>query len=838
MLCDTNIISVVGFRGVPGATPNLTATAETGNPGTPVEVERSGPNTNPVFHFTIPGSAQVSVGAVTTLNPGTQATVADGDPDPFNVVLNFGIPRGDPGLNGTGVVRNTVTDLRNVPAPVNGDTATTLGCNAAGDGGGGLWRYDAGSMAVDNTGTIVRPTAVASNTAGRWLRVYSGPLNVLWFGAYNNDTNATATRVAIQAAMNATKVVGGVRDANSYGIVDFPTGVYLVDSVFDSESGQYIALKWDMPLQMRGTGKIGSVSIKASNSMHAVILAGNDIADTNRTVRSSFFGLLIEGNGFADYGVKAFTNHATFRSCRFSSTLVAGLWLSYGWCCLLDDVEASYNSGDGIVLTDNVNQAVLLAPKIFANNGVGLSILNDCVGVSVLGGTIEANKKTGSFIGGNNKQVFFNGVYFEGNSQNGYVFTTSAATVKAEVVASTSTTIISTATPSEVTLTAVVCTLVYTDGLVFASGLDKISVSNVEISHYGWSAATTYALGQLVRVSGVVYRSIQADNLNHAVTDPAWWEIAKLACLLYYPSSTSVAPSFGFPRNIDIRQITGFTDPIAFTAMNASFLYQYQYDSATEVFHDKAYPNNALVIPVGSWYDLGLAGTAVPIIRSSEIFSKYPSAVTYAIDGSGLTGSAKVYGAVLNAANFPGLAGKMCYLGMWIKVTGGTGSGRLYLNFSGFAQYHTNSSYAPVDWQLITLSFRFPTSGNVLFGVQKYGNPCLVHIAAPFLCEMGADVKTLAILNDIEKIEFYQSAAPTTGTWAKNDIVWNSGVNTSTSRSPGWICTVAGTPGTWVPLPGQGAAVANSVATDVATLTANFNSLLAALRSAGTIASA
>lgn len=180
MLCDTNIISVVGFRGLPGPVPNVTATAETGNPGTPVEVERSGPNASPVLHFTIPGSAQVSVGSVTTLNPGAQATVVDGNPDPFSVELNFGIPRGEPGLNGTGVVVNTVADLRVAP---NNGTATTLGCIAAGDGGGGFWRYDASSNATDNTGIVVRPNAVASNALGRWVRVYPrGTVNARWFG--------------------------------------------------------------------------------------------------------------------------------------------------------------------------------------------------------------------------------------------------------------------------------------------------------------------------------------------------------------------------------------------------------------------------------------------------------------------------------------------------------------------------------------------------------------------------------------------------------------------------------------------------------------------------------
>jgi Right handed beta helix region len=42
----------------------------------------------------------------------------------------------------------------------------------------------------------------------------------------------------------------------------------------------------------------------------------------------------------------------------------------------------------------------------------------------------------------------------------------------------------------------------------------------------------------------------------------------------------------------------------------------------------------------------------------------------------------------------------------------------------------------------------------------------------------------------------YLSAAPTAGTWARGDIVKNSAPSVGAAR--GWVCTVAGTPGTWV----------------------------------------
>ena len=39
------------------------------------------------------------------------------------------------------------------------------------------------------------------------------------------------------------------------------------------------------------------------------------------------------------------------------------------------------------------------------------------------------------------------------------------------------------------------------------------------------------------------------------------------------------------------------------------------------------------------------------------------------------------------------------------------------------------------------------------------------------------------------------NAAPTFGTWKKGDVVYNS--NAVASGYIGWVCTTAGTPGTW-----------------------------------------
>jgi len=48
---------------------------------------------------------------------------------------------------------------------------------------------------------------------------------------------------------------------------------------------------------------------------------------------------------------------------------------------------------------------------------------------------------------------------------------------------------------------------------------------------------------------------------------------------------------------------------------------------------------------------------------------------------------------------------------------------------------------------------------------------------------------------EVKKRDYAASAAPAAGTWVVGDIVWNS--EPASTEAIGWVCTVAGTPGTW-----------------------------------------
>lgn len=116
-------------------------------------------------------------------------------------------------LGATSKAVGTIAALKALNSHADGDQVQVAGYYTPGDGGGGTFYYDEGSSDTDNGGTVIAPTA----GSGRWQRVYSGKVNVKWFGARGDG--ATDDTAAIQAAID--------RFASGRGTIYFPKGIYL-----------------------------------------------------------------------------------------------------------------------------------------------------------------------------------------------------------------------------------------------------------------------------------------------------------------------------------------------------------------------------------------------------------------------------------------------------------------------------------------------------------------------------------------------------------------------------------------------------------------------------------
>jgi hypothetical protein len=95
----------------------------------------------------------------------------------------------------------------------NGDCVLVRGYETAGDGGGGLFYFDALSITAANGGTVFALDA----GVGRWKRVFDGAINVKWFNARGDGS--TDDTSAVQASLTAGREI------------EIPNGTFIVSGL-------------------------------------------------------------------------------------------------------------------------------------------------------------------------------------------------------------------------------------------------------------------------------------------------------------------------------------------------------------------------------------------------------------------------------------------------------------------------------------------------------------------------------------------------------------------------------------------------------------------------------
>jgi Pectate lyase superfamily protein len=205
---------------------------------------------------------------------------------------------------------------------------------AIGDGGGGLFYWDTSTSSGDNgvsptqPGTIIVPTG---STSGRWIRIYSGPIDVRWFGARGDGTDVDDA----PAINTAISVAGASRAA-----VVIPRGIYRLDAplkmaafvrlhgegeastflektgasaetiLFASTSGQSEVA--NLSIRPRGgSTQTSGGAIRFSEPMGPALVKLTDLAI------SAFQGIIVEGSGFA-HGIGTSISEVTIERIKMA----------------------------------------------------------------------------------------------------------------------------------------------------------------------------------------------------------------------------------------------------------------------------------------------------------------------------------------------------------------------------------------------------------------------------------------------------------------------------------------------------------------------------------------
>jgi hypothetical protein len=548
---------------------------------------------------------------------------------------------------------------------------------------------------------------------------------------------------AIQAAIDECFKVGGL---NPDALV-FPGGDYKVTS----------PIIWNRPVRLVGSSKNGSWLV-AGAAMNAVIQASITLADTNKTLRSLFDGINISGAGLAQRGIQGVTNHTTFTGMRVQGTLAAALEIGYGWCNMFFDVECSYNIGDGIFLFNEANQNLIQSCKLFLNNGCGI-VIRGGRGIRMSNTVFETCRKTGVYIHYGAVGFAIDTCYFEANAQDGVTFTVPATfTVKADIICNgTSTqTQLATAFPSTGSIINNFVSSSYTECFVVPNGLKDSRISN------------NCATGSVV---------------------PA---------VKYYgnPSLSSTSFSFGLPQTTTIGPNTGMTDEIVIDPAGVA---AYSVGEDTARCRNNA-PNttNIAVTDLNKWVNVASADGG-SFVRSSSEFDGNPLLPVWEVQASAGPFATNFFGFSLDTSKYARYHNLWMLFGMWVKApyVFGTNNGLVQLLLNDAV--NTNSSWnRGTDWVSVIGAFKMPTTGTRSFGINNRTSAGTgasnVLVAAPVLCMLGADFQSLRG-EFVNTTTFAGTAAPTTGTWKRGDVVMNS--TPSAGGTPGWVCTTAGTPGTW-----------------------------------------
>jgi hypothetical protein len=238
------------------------------------------------------------------------------------------------------------------------------------DGGGGSFAWDATSTETDNGGTIIKATAV---TTGRWIRLYSGAVNVRWFGATGDGDSGTDNTVLVQAAVNSFPAAGGT--------IHFTGGIN-TEYWFDTQTGPanptiqlpsnvHILIDNDVVLLTDGGVASGVNGYNQAGSTQKALFVNSDTVNGNTNISISGGSLKSSAAAATGSALVAMQNVIGFRLLNINLLDTWGACrgqISYCKDALISNVRVGYD-------------AIHAAPFSFED---GFRIGSGCNGVNVV----------------------------------------------------------------------------------------------------------------------------------------------------------------------------------------------------------------------------------------------------------------------------------------------------------------------------------------------------------------------------------------------------------------------------------------------------------------------
>ena len=560
------------------------------------------------------------------------------------------------------------------------------------------------------------------------------------------DFGADATGVADSTAAFQAAVDSGAKS------IFIPPGTFKITAPIDIPTNQ-----GSDAVHIFGAGKQQSI-LQASGTFKTIINIGNNV---DQTIRGRYENFCVSGTGatvqHGIYGARV--EEHTFIGIWAKGATVAAISTGYGYVNNFIDCECSYNTGNGLELNVDLglgggNNAVWVSGcLLFANDGFGMKATSG-YGVWLDGNTIEGNKKGG---------VYFRGIvgfricsYFEGNATVGYRPTDPDYQIKSDIILNGS--------GNDLSLS---------DAFPCNSGI----IEGCNMMDNAGAGRTSFVYN-----GGAKNITITSCNSSNENNTPLYAETYDQQ---YKGDTISIENCGSFTNLISILRPAAGLNNFKSTYISVDG------PSASSGFQRLTYSDQNFAEQDFNVWSLIGSGSATSFQRNTNAALAFGNKPVWEI-ASSAAGSSDNYGFTVPAASFAEYNGKLVWFGVWVYIDDANAYAVPYCNQQSF----NNNPTAISGWQFVAVTFPWPASGDIVCGVYKSGpSTGTVRIAAPMLCPVGLNVQEALGTIENNDRDWYGSAAPTTGTWVRGDVVWNSAP--SAGGAPGFMCTASGTPGTW-----------------------------------------